>query len=175
MTLVHRSNSGKGIFVSPEICVNRGQGSGVMGNRNKNLSAEIRWSIVIFALFALLLANKLLPAPSSDLTVDSPVGTSYPDFLLIDSANLREDFARIDSYARFNVRMKDGSLPNRDNDIEELVKSHALYKRQASEAHDSGNALEEARAKQHLDAVADSLDRYDPKDVSVAMSKWGRP
>ena len=83
--------------------------------------------------------------------------------VIVDQGQLRQDYVKGRMH---NVRKLDGSIEQRDNDLEELVRDWMYYRSQILEHVRSGDGGRAAEAREDFQRVNVWLDAYGPEDVS---------
>lgn len=165
MSLVTCSECGKDISDQAKACPNCGGINTKYRAPGKSGTSWWVWGIGIVIVFSLW---NVISTPSKK--IDYSKGTA--DYLVIEAGMLKNDFNKIGK--RFNVKMTNGMVEKRDNDIEELAKDWAFYKERILKASQEGDipAMDKARAS--FQDVNAWLDKYNQEDVAFALSRWGK-
>jgi TM2 domain-containing membrane protein YozV len=150
------------------------------GKQNR---AMLLWSVVIVvglgfgcvAVAFLFPAKPLVSPPGLTITPGSPTATKTPrsDILIVPAGNLRDYVATYDNYTTVNVRKKDGTLDERENDLEELCRDWLFYRDRIVKRVNEGDEQGAAEARQSFQMVNEWLGEYANSDVEAMFTILG--
>jgi hypothetical protein len=91
----------------------------------------------------------------------------------VPAGNLRDYVATYDNYTTVNVCKKDGTLDERENDLEELCRDWLFYRDRIVKRVNEGDEQGAAEARQSFQMINEWLGEYANSDVEAMFTILG--